>query len=90
MDRAKIDVSRYVQEMERALRSRQDPVRCEDAIAILRRWRFDEMLDDASRAKAEMLVREFDSTRWWQSTYDRRDRCVPTRGIPTRSNSRCG
>lgn len=90
MDRAKIDVSRYVQEMERALRSRQDPVRCEDAIAILRRWQFDEMLDDASRAKAEMLVREFDSTRWWHSMYEGRDRCEPTRRIPTRSNSHCG
>lgn len=58
---AKIDVSRYVLEMEQALHSEQDPVRCHNAIAVLLRWQFDEMLDDASRAKARMLVREFES-----------------------------
>ena len=64
---AKIDVSQYVQGMERVLHSRQDPVSCETTISILRRWQFDEMLDDASRAKAEVLVREFDSTRRLQT-----------------------
>ena len=60
---AKIDVSRYVLEMEQVLHTEQDPVRCHNAIAILLRWQFDEMLDDASRAKARMLVQEFESRR---------------------------
>ena len=55
----KIDVSRYVLEMEEVLYAQQDPARCENAIAILRRWQFDEMLDDASREKAKTLVQEF-------------------------------
>ena len=64
---AKIDVSRYVLEMEQVLHAEQDPVRCDKAIAILRRWQFDEMLDDASRAKARMLVQEYE-TRQIQTT----------------------
>ena len=55
----KIDVSRYVLEMEQALRSQQDPIRCQNAIAILLRWQSDEMLDDQSRLKAKALVQEF-------------------------------
>ena len=61
MQRSKIDVSRYVQELEQVLLSWQDPVKCENALAILERWQFDEMLDDASRAKAKTLVQEFES-----------------------------
>ena len=57
----KIDVSRYVLEMEQVLHTEQDPVRCHNAIAVLLRWQFDEMLDDASRVKARMLVQEFES-----------------------------
>jgi len=57
----KIDVSRYVLEMEQVLHTDQDPVRCHNAIAVLLRWQFDDMLDDASRAKARMLVQEFES-----------------------------
>ena len=58
----KIDVSWYVQGMERALRARQDPMSREKTITVLRRWQFDTMLDDASRVKARLLVREFEST----------------------------
>lgn len=39
----KIDVSRYVLEMEQVLHAQNDVVRCENAIAILLRWQFDEM-----------------------------------------------
>jgi hypothetical protein len=55
----KIDVKHQVEEMERVLRTQDDAVRCRDSIAILRRWQFDEMLDEASREKARMLVLEF-------------------------------
>jgi len=55
----KINVSREVEELERELRSENDPAHREHALAILRRWQFDEMLDDVSRQKAKRLVREF-------------------------------
>jgi len=55
----KIDVSQWIAELEQVLRSAKNPVRCEEALAILQRWQFDEMLDDASREKARTLVREF-------------------------------
>ena len=58
---SKIDVSRYVREMEQVLHMRQDAAQCEKALAILERWQFDPMLDDASRAKAKVLVQEFES-----------------------------
>ena len=61
--RSKIDVSRYVQEMEQVLHSGKDPIKCENALAVLERWQFDEMLDDASRTKAKLLVQEFESRR---------------------------
>jgi hypothetical protein len=78
----KIDVSRYVQGMERVLHSRRDQVSCETTIAILRRWQFDEMLDDASRAKAGILVREFESTPRWPATWDSRDSGEPGSDSP--------
>ena len=56
----KIDVKRQVEEMERVLRTQDDPGRCQATITILRRWQFDEMLDDSSREKARMLVLEFE------------------------------
>ena len=58
----KIDVERQVREMERILRTENNLARCEAAITVLRRWQFDEMLDDCSREKARMLVLEFDSS----------------------------
>lgn len=57
--RFKIDVGRHVEEIERVLRVGGDLARCVEALDILERWQFDEMLDDASRKKARMLVREF-------------------------------
>lgn len=56
----KIDVKRQVEEMERVLRTQDDPARCQATVSILRRWQFDEMLDDGSREKARMLVLEFE------------------------------
>jgi len=73
MDMTKIDVSRYVQGMERALHSQPDPVSCETTLTILRRWQFDEMLDDASREKAGILVREFESAGGLPPTLGRRN-----------------
>lgn len=56
----KIDVKNQVDEMERVLRAHDDPGRCQATISVLRRWQFDEMLDDVSREKAKMLVLEFE------------------------------
>jgi hypothetical protein len=64
----KIDVSREVEELGHVLRSRTDPIRCGEAIAILRRWRFDEMLDEPSREQASRLVLEFESSGWRRRT----------------------
>jgi hypothetical protein len=55
----KIDVSQWITELEQVLRSAKSPPRCEEALNILQRWQFDEMLDDASREKARTLIREF-------------------------------
>ena len=64
----KIDVSQWVGELEQVLRSAENPVRCEEALAILQRWQFDEMLDDASREKAKAL---------FGSSLDSRSGCTP-------------
>ncbi len=56
----KIDVKRQVEEMERLLRANEDIARRQATISVLRRWQFDEMLDDDSREKAKRLVLEFD------------------------------
>jgi len=58
----KIDVKNQVDAMERVLRAHDDPCRCQATVSVLRRWQFDDMLDDASREKAKMLVLEFEST----------------------------
>lgn len=57
----KINVSQHVAEMERVLQVYESPARCEEVFAILRCWQDDEILDDVSREKAKMLVREFRS-----------------------------
>jgi len=54
-----IDVGRYVEELERVLRAGEEPDRCTEALRILERWRFDLMLDAASRRRAADLLREF-------------------------------
>ena len=55
----KIDVTQWVDGLEEVLRSARNPVRCEEALAILQRWQFDEMLDEASRERARVLYRQF-------------------------------
>jgi hypothetical protein len=56
-----IDVRRHVAEMEQVLRGRDSLVRRLEALAVLERWQWDEMLDSASRKRARQLVREFGS-----------------------------
>ena len=58
-DCRKIDVRRYVAEMEHILRTNGDPNACRQALAILKRWQVDEMLDDASRQRAQLLALRF-------------------------------
>lgn len=57
--RCKIDVGRYVDEMERILLAHGDRNARMQALAILERWQFDEMLEDASRQRAQLLVLRF-------------------------------
>ena len=52
--------------MERTLRTAEDDEPRAAALAILRRWRYDSMLDDASRRKAEALVTEFGNSLWFR------------------------
>jgi hypothetical protein len=66
---ATIDVSRQVSELESVLRGGASaPRRC-DALAVLERWQWDEMVDRESRLRARALVREFGSpasgAAWW-------------------------
>jgi hypothetical protein len=55
----KIDVGRYVTEMEHILRANGDRIARRKELAILNRWRFDEMLDYESRQRAKLLVSIF-------------------------------
>jgi hypothetical protein len=48
-----------VAEIERTLRAGGDRGRRTQALAILQRWQFDEMLDDASRQRAKVLIWRF-------------------------------
>lgn len=59
---ATIDVSRQVAEMEFTLRARENLVRSHEALVVLERWQWDEMLDAPSRARARQLLREFGLT----------------------------
>ena len=54
-----IDVGRYVAEMERTLHDHPDGGVRSQALRILQRWQFDEMLDDGSRKRARLLVLRF-------------------------------
>lgn len=58
---ATIDVSRHVSEMEVVLRSQAGTVRRREALAVLERWQWDEMVDRPSQLRARQLVREFGS-----------------------------
>jgi len=57
----KIDVSRFVRDMESTLRSQAGapPRHCREILATCERWQYDEQLDDSSRAKVRRLLREF-------------------------------
>jgi hypothetical protein len=55
----KIDVSRFVRDMESALRGDAGSLRYREILATCERWQWDEQLDDASRATARRLLREF-------------------------------
>ena len=54
-----IDVTRYLDEMERVLRCGSDVATRNEALAILRRWQFDTMLTNESCVRAAKLLREF-------------------------------
>ena len=55
----KIDVTRYLDEMERSLRASTDVRMRNEVLAILRRWQIDTMLTDYSCERAARLLREF-------------------------------
>jgi len=55
----KIDVARYLDDMEHTLRYGSDAIVRNEALAILRRWQFDSMLTDDSCSRAALLLREF-------------------------------
>jgi hypothetical protein len=58
---ANVDASRALDEFEAVLCRGSEPNRCIEAMEILRRWQWDRDLDDASRNRAGLLVREFSS-----------------------------
>jgi hypothetical protein len=60
----KIDVSRFLDQMETALRAGEDRERCQEIMTILRRWEGDEALESACRHRAKMLLDTF-QTRFW-------------------------
>jgi hypothetical protein len=62
--RYKIDVGRYVAEMEERLCNDGDSHARLQTLAILQRWQFDKMLDDASRERAKLLVLRFGRDEW--------------------------
>ncbi len=55
----RIDVTRYLDDMERVLRYSTSVAMRNEALAILRRWQFDTMLTDGACARAARLLREF-------------------------------
>ncbi len=57
-DWPKVNVSRYVQGMQRLFLSDADPVRRRNMIIILRRWQVDQRLDVVSRTQVEELLRK--------------------------------
>ncbi len=55
----KIDVSRFVHDMESTLRGAAGSRRHDEILATCERWQWDERLDDASRAIARRLLRQY-------------------------------
>ena len=56
----KIDVGHLVERIEQVLRAGRDAASCQEGLAILRRWQWDQMLDQDSRLRARALLSEFD------------------------------
>jgi hypothetical protein len=56
---ANVDTSRVIDELEAVLLAGSEPGRCQEALEILRRWQWDRDLNDVSRRRASVLVREF-------------------------------
>jgi hypothetical protein len=54
-----IDATRYLDDMDHTLRSSHDVGMRNEALAILRRWQFDDLLTDAAGARAAGVLREF-------------------------------
>jgi len=70
----KIDVTRHLAEMERVLRASDNPGRREEIFALLRCWQHDHVLDEASRSRAQLLVRDF-GARHMRAPWMLRARC---------------
>ena len=56
---ADVDTSQVLDEFEQLLNRGGEPGRCREAIAVLRRWQWDRELDEGSRSRAVLLVRQF-------------------------------
>ena len=56
---ANLNTGRALDEIEQVLVAGEEPDRCREAMAILRRWQWDDDLDDSSRTRASGLVRQF-------------------------------
>jgi hypothetical protein len=56
---ANVDTSNALDEFEQLLSDGGEPGRCREAIAVLRRWQWDRELDEGSRSRAVLLVRQF-------------------------------
>jgi hypothetical protein len=56
---ADVDTNWVIDELESVLRRGAELRRCQEAMAILRRWQWDRDLDAVSRARSASLVRNF-------------------------------
>jgi hypothetical protein len=56
---ADVDTTRVIDELEALLDAGAEPMRCEEALAILWRWQWDGDLSEHSRRRAERLVRRY-------------------------------
>ncbi len=56
---ANLNTSAVLDQLEALLDAGREPIRCREALAILRRWQWDRDLDPACRARAAVLLRAF-------------------------------
>ena len=54
---ANVNTTHVIDELEALLDAGDEPNRCEEAMAILWRWQWDDDLDELSRRRAGRLVR---------------------------------